>query len=500
MEESMSSTLSRRAVLEGLAASVAVGWSASAGSWVTAADAPATDVATVPPLDGVLETAPAVLGRFAHDFGNIRGGTPRAVLRPGSVNDIVKMVRFARQAGLTIAMNGQSGTGADLESHSNYGQAAVPGGIAIDARALSRIHSVSATSAVVDAGVTWAAVLDAALARGLTPPALTDYVHLSVGGTVSVGGIGGTVQKYGLLCDTVQEIEVVTGTGEVLTASATVRPALFNAVLAGGGQCGIIVKAKVKLVPAPQRVVVFNLFYNDLPTYMADQEKILRDGRFSHQEGAIVRTPDDSGWRYQIEAGYYYSGPTVPDQGALLAGLRDDRASLQSLDLTYREWVFRLDPFEVFLKEGGFWDQPHPWYSVVMPASRTRRFIESMVAELTPGDLGVGFAGFYPFRTSKLTRPLFALPTPAEPVAYLVDLLRFPFPDDPGVPAMLEQNRRLYDRAVALGGKRYLVGAIPGMTQADWRRHFGALYTPFRLAKAVYDPGNVLTPGQGFFA
>jgi FAD/FMN-containing dehydrogenase len=135
MEESMSNTVSRRAVLEGLAASAVVGWSASSGSWVTAAEPPGTGVATVPPLDGVLETAPAVLGRFAHDFGNIRGGTPRAVLRPGSVQDIVKMVRFARQAGLSIAMNGQSGTGADLESHSNFGQAAVPGGIAIDARA-----------------------------------------------------------------------------------------------------------------------------------------------------------------------------------------------------------------------------------------------------------------------------------------------------------------------------------------------------------------------------
>ena len=38
----------------------------------------------------------------------------------------------------------------------------------------------------------WATVLDAALASGTTPPVLNDYMHLSVGGTLSVGGIGGT--------------------------------------------------------------------------------------------------------------------------------------------------------------------------------------------------------------------------------------------------------------------------------------------------------------------
>jgi FAD/FMN-containing dehydrogenase len=110
----------------------------------------------------------------------------------------------------------------------------------------------------------------------------------------------------------------------------------------------------------------------------------------------------------------------------------------------------------------------------------------------------VGFAGLYPFPTAKLTRPLFAKPT--ESVAYLVDLLRFPFPGETGIDRMLAQNRRLYDLAVSLGGKRYLVGAIPNMTGEDWRRHFGGNWSTFRSAKYTYDPDLVLTPGQGIFA
>ncbi|MEC4019679.1 FAD-binding protein [Streptomyces sp. H27-D2] len=493
-----SSALSRRKVLGGMAAAV-VGWSAATQSWATAAEVTGgATVAALPPLDGQLETSPASVASFSKDFGNLVTATPWAVLRPGSVQDIVKMVNYARANALKIAMNGRSGTGTDLESHSCYGQAAVPGGISIDARGLSKVCSISSTSAVVEAGVTWAQLTDAALAQDKTPPALTDYLHLSVGGTLSVGGVGGTVQKYGLQVDTVQSVDVVTGDGQLVTASSSTRPDLFNAVLAGGGQAGIIVRAKIKLIPAPARALVFSLFYNDLATYLADQEKLLTDGRFGGQVGEMPRRPDDSGWRYKLEAVAYYSSAKAPDRAALLAGLRDDRASAVIEDFTYRDYTFRLDAFEAYLKEGDYWGQPKPWLSLFLPASRTKAFMDQVAAELTPGDLGGGFLLVYPYRTSKLTRPLAVQPN--ESVGYLFDLLRFPAPGATDIQRMLDQNRRLYDKAVALGAKRYLVGAIPGMTPAEWKQHFGSRWEAFVNAKRRYDPANILTPGQGFFS
>ncbi|MFI9642525.1 FAD-binding protein [Micromonospora sp. NPDC051925] len=495
----MKHQVNRRSLLRGaVTGALAVGFSQAAGGWLTAAAASDhSGVSWAPRFDGTLETAPDVLAGFATDFGALRSGTPRAVLRPGSVDDVVTAVRFARSHRLKIAMNGQSGTGTDRESHSNYGQAHVPGGISIDARRLNRIHRIESGFAVVDAGVTWSELTAAALAQGRTPPALPDYLHLTIGGTISVGGIGGTVQKHGLLCDTVEEVDVVTGTGELVTASLHRNRSLFLSVLAGGGQCGLIVRARVKLVPAPASAVVFSLFYDDLATYQADAERLVADGRFSHQAGEIVAKPDGSGWRYKLEAGRYYTG-VEPDQAALLSGLRDERAELEMVRLGYRDWVTRLDGYEVFLKEGGYWEQPKPWFSMVLPASRTRQFVTAVVRELTPEDLGVGFAGFYPFPTARLTRPLFA--KPSGPTAYLFDLLRFPFPGDTGIDRMLAQNRRLYDLGVSLGAKRYLVGAIPNMTGVDWQRHFGAHWSDFRAAKHHYDPDLILTPGQGFFA
>jgi FAD/FMN-containing dehydrogenase len=423
-----------------------------------------------------------------------------AVLRPGSVKDIVKMVRYARSNGLTVAMNGQSGTDDEFESHSNFGQALVPGGIAIDARSLRTIHRVDNRCADVDAGVTWSELDSAAAAVGLTPPMLTDFVHLSIGGTLSVGGTGGTMLKVGAQVDTVQSLTVVTGEGKQIDCAPDHKADVFNAALAGAGQCAVIVRAKLSLAPRPTQALVFNLFYDDLATYLADQLTVLGDGRFTYQEGQIVRRPDDTGWRYMLEAASYFTPPAVPDQAALLAGLSDNRSEAVITTLTYEEWVHRVDPAVVALKAAGFWAQPHAWVSVFVPASRAADFATYVTSQLTPPDIGAGLAIYFPIAPARLTRPLMIVPR-SEPAAFQFSLLRFPFPF-PGQPsndAMLAQNRAFFDKAVELGGNRYIIGAVPNMSPADWQHHYGAVFPFFQQAKAANDPDGILTPGQHIF-
>ncbi len=78
----------------------------------------------------------------------------------------------------------------------------------IDMRCLRTVHRVESDRVVVDAGATWSEVLAATLPRGLTPPVLTDYLGLSVGGTLVVGGVGGTISRFGLQSDNVVEMDV----------------------------------------------------------------------------------------------------------------------------------------------------------------------------------------------------------------------------------------------------------------------------------------------------
>jgi FAD/FMN-containing dehydrogenase len=52
-------------------------------------------------------------------------------------------------------------------------------------RTLDGIDGVHDEEITVHAGCSWAAVVNTALEHGLTPPVLTDYLGLTVGGTLS---------------------------------------------------------------------------------------------------------------------------------------------------------------------------------------------------------------------------------------------------------------------------------------------------------------------------
>ena len=113
------------------------------------------------------------------------------------------------------------------------------------------IHSVGADRVIVDAGATWRDVLAATLPQRLTPPVLANYLDLSVGGTLVIGGVGDTTSRYGMQSDNVLELEVVTGEGRPVRCSPRRNADLFDAVRAGLGQVAVITTATLRLVPAP---------------------------------------------------------------------------------------------------------------------------------------------------------------------------------------------------------------------------------------------------------
>jgi cytokinin dehydrogenase len=90
--------LSRRDLLRGAAAGALIGgWDPVSRSWATAADR-RRSLDRIPDLDGVLLADPASRRLAADDYGHFVHHEPLAVLRPASVEDIVKLVCFARDA------------------------------------------------------------------------------------------------------------------------------------------------------------------------------------------------------------------------------------------------------------------------------------------------------------------------------------------------------------------------------------------------------------------
>jgi cytokinin dehydrogenase len=458
--------------------------------WVTAAEASTGKVAAVsiPDLDGELVLDPGALIAAADDYGHIVHRGPVAVLRPGSGSDIVALVRYANRYRIRVAMRGQG--------HATFGQAQVEGGVVIDSSSAATIHRISDGVAVVDAGVRWLELARAAAEHGLTPPVLTDYTGLSVGGTLGVGGIGGATGHHGLQVDNVLALDVVTGDGTLRHCSAGQNRPLFEAVLGGLGQFGILVQATIRLVPAPTDVRAYQLYYPDLGSYLADQQLLLAERRFSSLEGQAVPAAG-GGWEFFVDAAAAYTVPAEPDDAALLAGLRFDPARTVVTEYRYLDWVDRLAPSVELLKQLGIWYVPHPWINLFLPASRTAELVGAVLAGLTADDTGQGPVLLYPFDTGRLTRPF--VEVPAEPVAFLFALLRAAVPPEPAVvQRQLQDNRALYEAARAVGGKRYPVGSVP-FEPADWRDHYGADYPAFAAAKARYDPLHLLTPGQRIF-
>lgn len=482
----MASTTSRRSFLISLAAgAVVVGFDPTGRSWVTEAEA-ATPLVGIPPLDGELRTDPTSLQNAADDFGHIIHRTPRAVLEPGSVDDIVAMVRFCNRQLIPVAARGQG--------HSTFGQPQVENGLVIDMSTLSTVHHIGADRAIVDAGAVWSAVLTAALAVGKAPPVLTDYLELSVGGTLCVGGIGGTTYRHGFQVDNVLALEVVTGDGRLVTCSPHRRRDLFDAVLAGLGQCALIVRATVRLVQATQQVRTYLLPYRDLAIFTADQRRLIASRRFDYVEGQAV--PEDAGgWSFLLEAAKYFTSPQVPDDAALLDGLRFEPGGAEITDQPYFDFQNRLAPTVELLKSIGVWFFPHPWINLFLPASATNGYISDVLADFDAGDIN-GPVLLYPIWSRRSTRPMLQLPD--EPVVFLLALLRTAPPDPAIVEAMVASNRALYEQARDVDGKQYPIGAIP-FSRSDWVEHFDRQWHRFVAAKRRYDPNRILTPGQGIF-
>jgi cytokinin dehydrogenase len=374
----------------------------------------------------------------------------------------------------------------------------VSGGLVIDMSTLDAIE-VSVGQVTVQAGARWSAVLNATLPSGQTPPVLTDYLELSVGGTLSVGGVGGASHHFGAQVDNVIELEVVTGTGKRLACSATRRPQLFRAALAGLGQCAVLVRATLRLLPANPSVRHYVLFYPSVQALTADQRRVVRDGRFSFVEGEAQPMPNGgAGWQYYLEAAAYYDG-TPPDDAALIGDLSYERGTQQITDLGYFDFLGRLAPAVAFLESTGEWFDPHPWWNVFLPGSATDEFVSGVLAALDPADIGAsGVILLYPLRRRALTAPL--LRVPGEDLVFLFSLLKTAAPDTGaiGADAMISANRQLYEQVRGLGGYQYPVGSIP-TTAADWRAHFGAAWPLLTDARRRYDPHGILTPGQGIF-
>ena len=177
---------------------------------------------------------------------------PAAVAQCAAEQDVIDCVRFASSTGVPLALR--------AGGHS-YGGWSRGTGLVADVRAMSKVSvDTAAGLAQIGAG---AQLIDVYSALGAKGVALAGGSCPTVGitGLALGGGLGVLSRAYGLTCDAIRSIRIVTADGRARTVDAHHDPDLFWALRGGGGgSFGAVTSLTMAVRPAPTVQVYFLSF------------------------------------------------------------------------------------------------------------------------------------------------------------------------------------------------------------------------------------------------
>jgi len=180
-------------------------------------------------------------------------GRPGLIIQCSGFADVIDAVNLAREHELLVAVRGGG--------HSVAGHCSTDGGLMID---LSRMRGVWVDEdrrvVRVQGGATWGDVDRETQAVGLAVPggivSTTGVAGLTLG-----GGIGWLHRKWGLTCDSLRAVQIVTADGKLVRASAQENEDLFWGVRGGGGNFGVVVDFEFDAYPLGPIVMAAATFY-----------------------------------------------------------------------------------------------------------------------------------------------------------------------------------------------------------------------------------------------
>jgi FAD/FMN-containing dehydrogenase len=202
-------------------------------------------------LRGAVNGAVLAPGDDGYDEARVVGlggvdDRPAAIVRVSGPGDICAVLAVVRETGLELAVR--------AGGHSGAGHSTVEGGIVIDVRDLTSLEvDVADRTAWVGAGLTAGEVTRSLAEHGLAI-GFGDTGSVGAAGITLGGGMGYLVRKHGMTIDSLLAAEVVTASGDVLTADDTSHPDLFWGLRGGGGNFGVVTRFRFRLQPL-ERVV-----------------------------------------------------------------------------------------------------------------------------------------------------------------------------------------------------------------------------------------------------
>lgn len=227
----------------------------------------------------------------------------------------------------------------------------------VDTSSLSHVLSVNTKNktCLVEPNVSMDRLVEATLKYGLVPPVVMEFPGITVGGGYSGTSGESSSFKHGFFDRTINHVEMVLATGEVVTISPTEKADLFHGAAGAVGSMGVTTCVELQLQDAKKYVEttyhpVSNMAeaVQKLKEFTKSEDLDYVDGiMFSKTQGAIVtgRMTDDPKKDSPIQCFSAASDPWfylhVQDQMTKKAGPTTEAIPLA-------EYLFRYD-------RGGFW-------------------------------------------------------------------------------------------------------------------------------------------------
>jgi FAD/FMN-containing dehydrogenase len=164
---------------------------------------------------------------------------PALIVRPTNAADVIAAVNLAREEGLPLAVR--------CGGHSVSGMGTCDDGLLINLSLMKGVDvDPAAHTARVNAGAVWGEVDRDTQVFGLATPG-GRVTTTGVGGFTLGGGYGWLSPKYGLACDNLISVDVVTADANLVTASEDENEDLFWGVRGGSSNFGVVTSYEFRL-------------------------------------------------------------------------------------------------------------------------------------------------------------------------------------------------------------------------------------------------------------
>jgi FAD/FMN-containing dehydrogenase len=381
----------------------------------------------------------------------------------------------------------------------------------IDVRRFNRVLDVNPHEMLADVEgmTTYATLVEETLKYGLLPTVVPQLKTITVGGAVSGVGIESSSFRFGLVHETVEEMEILLGDGRIVRCSRDENAELFFGFPNSYGTLGYALRLKIRLIPAQRYVHLTHTKFTDPETFFERISEVCGAGGMDYLDGTIFSARE----MYLTAGEFTGSAARVSDYTYMRVYYKSIRRNSEDW-LTAKGYIWRWDTDWFWCSQHFYVQNPivrwvAPWalnsrtYQRIMRLShRFRPAPDGTESVIQDVDIPIGNAAeFQRFLLDEIgITPVWVCPFKSCDATVIYDLyaldphklyINFGFWDT--VPTTHEDgyfNKRVERKVFELNGKKSLYSTAYYDEETFWKIYNRERY--FELKKK-YDPEGVFT-------